>query len=188
MLHIADQATIAIAHGGVGNHITSITKHQLAYDLKACLHLHSNYRTSRTLTLTHNEQMLIPIEMLYGISLALVKSSFMVLYLRLFGTRRSLRLTIWFGLAIIWAWGLTIVLKSFLLCSPIAYNWKDPHLSMSDHGGKCSNRNVAFVAAAAINIATDIMIMLVPVPHIVILQLRLYRKVGLVCVFSVGLV
>lgn len=26
---------ISIAHGGVGNHITSITKHQLVYDLKA---------------------------------------------------------------------------------------------------------------------------------------------------------
>lgn len=68
-------------------------------------------------------QMIIVLQSLYGVGLALVKTSLMVLYYRLFGTLKSFRIAIYLTGAIVWAWGFSIVLESFLLCQPVEYNY-----------------------------------------------------------------
>ncbi|OBT73420.1 hypothetical protein VF21_08095 [Pseudogymnoascus sp. 05NY08] len=99
-------------------------------------------------------KIIIPCQALYGVCLALVKSSMMVLYYRLFGTKDSFRIAICITGAIVWAWAISIVLESFLLCSPVEFNW-NPTLP----SGKCGNRNVAFVMAGVLNMVTDLMVM-----------------------------
>lgn len=128
------------------------------------------------------EQMIIVCQILYGIGLSLVKTSMMALYLKLFGTKASIRTAIYVTGAIVWAWGLSIVLESFLICQPIEFNW-NPTLP----GGKCGNRNAAFVVAGVLNMVTDLMVMSLPIPYIWNLQLRVGRKIGLSVAFSLGL-
>ncbi|KAL3478514.1 hypothetical protein BJX99DRAFT_269193 [Aspergillus californicus] len=126
--------------------------------------------------------MIIPMQALYGVGLSLVKPSLMVLYYRLFGTKKSIRIAIYTTAVIVWAWGFSIVLESFLLCKPIEFNY-NPFLP----GGTCGNRNAAFVAAGILNMITDFMVMLLPVPYIWRLQLPLGRKIGLLVTFCLGL-
>ncbi|KAL4919246.1 hypothetical protein BDW62DRAFT_47106 [Aspergillus aurantiobrunneus] len=150
-----------VTHGGVGFHMTEVNPEDLIYTMK----------------------MIIVLQSLYGIGLALVKTSLMVLYYRLFGTKKSFRIAICLTGAIVWAWGFSIVLESFLLCQPVEFNYNP----MRPGGGKCGNRNAAFVVAGVLNMVTDFMVMLLPVPYIWGLQLATGRKVGLVITFCLGL-
>lgn len=128
-------------------------------------------------------QMIIVLQSLYGVGLALVKTSLMVLYYRLFGTVKSFRIAIYLTGVIVWAWGFSIVLESFLLCQPVEFNYNP----MRPGGGSCGNRNAAFVVAGALNMVTDFMVMLLPVPYIWSLQLATGRKIGLIITFCLGL-
>ncbi|OBT84042.1 hypothetical protein VE02_09043 [Pseudogymnoascus sp. 03VT05] len=150
----------AVTQGGVGMPAAEVTFEDIKYMLK----------------------IIIPCQALYGVCLALVKSSMMVLYYRLFGTKGSFRIAICITGAIVWAWAISIVLESFLLCSPVEFNW-NPTLP----SGKCGNRNVAFVMAGVLNMVTDLMVMALPLPYIWGLQLPLGRKIGLTFVFCLGL-
>ncbi|KAJ5787104.1 hypothetical protein N7457_002094 [Penicillium paradoxum] len=105
----------------------------------------------------------------------------MVLYHKLFGTKRTMQIAIYTTLAIVWAWGLSIILESFLICQPVEFNW-NPMLP----GGGCGNRNAAFVVAGVLNMVTDLMVMSLPIPYIWQLQLPIGRKVGLSMAFSLG--
>jgi len=79
-------------------------------------------------------------------------------------------------------WAMSIVLETFLLCRPLAFNW-DPTIP----GGVCGQRNKVYVSAGALNVVTDFMVMLLPVPHILGLQLAIRRKLGLLLMFSLGI-
>ncbi|KAJ5143706.1 uncharacterized protein N7515_002493 [Penicillium bovifimosum] len=127
-------------------------------------------------------KMIIVCQILYGSALGLVKTSMMVLYHKLFGTKASMRVAIYVTGAIVWAWALSIILESFLICHPIAFNW-NPMLP----GGGCGNRNAAFVVAGVLNMVTDFMVMSLPIPYIWKLQLPMGRKLGLSMAFSLGL-
>ncbi|KAF9241048.1 hypothetical protein CBS147339_4328 [Penicillium roqueforti] len=126
--------------------------------------------------------MIIVCQILYAIGLALVKTSMMILYHKLFGTKASMRIAIYVTGTIVWAWGLSIILESFLICHPVAFNW-NPTLPK----GGCGNRNAAFVVAGVLNMVTDLMVMLLPIPYIWKLQLPVGRKIGLSVAFSIGL-
>ncbi|KAL4937822.1 hypothetical protein BDV06DRAFT_202191 [Aspergillus oleicola] len=149
-----------VTHGGVGLHVSEVDQEDLIYTMK----------------------MIIPMQSLYGVGLSLIKTSLMVLYYRLFGTKRSIRIAIYITGAVVWAWGFSIVLESFLLCQPIEFNY-NPFLP----GGTCGHRNAAFVVAGVLNMFTDFMVMLLPVPYIWKLQLPIGRKIGLVVTFCLGL-
>lgn len=125
---------------------------------------------------------IIPMQALYAIALGLIKTSMMVLYWRLFGSKSSLRIAVCVVGAIVWGWALSIVLEAFLLCTPFEFNW-DPTLP----NGKCADRNAAFVAAGVLNMATDFMVLSLPITYIWKLQLRTGQKVGLILVFGLGL-
>lgn len=124
---------------------------------------------------------IIPMQALYGIGLALVKTSMMGLYWRLFGSKTSFRTAVYIVGAIVWGWGLSIVLEVFLLCTPFEFNWNQAV------AGHCANRNAAFVAAGVLNLMTDLLVLSLPVTHIWRLQLRTGQKIGLILVFSLGL-
>ncbi|KAJ6103039.1 hypothetical protein N7486_005466 [Penicillium sp. IBT 16267x] len=106
----------------------------------------------------------------------------MILYYKLFGTKKSMRIAIYSTGAIVWAWAFSIVIESLLLCQPVAFNW-NPTIP----GGKCGNRNAAFVVAGVLNMVTDLMVMSLPIPYILQLQLPIGRKVGLIVTFLLGL-
>ncbi|KAJ5738593.1 hypothetical protein N7493_001748 [Penicillium malachiteum] len=125
--------------------------------------------------------MILPLETLYGIVLALVKTSIMAFYIRIFGSNRSFRIQVAITMTIVWMWTASVILETFLLCRPLKYNW-DTSIS-----GVCGDRNAAYVVAGTMNLITDLMVMALPMPHIWKLQLGTAKKVALSGVFSIGL-
>ncbi|KAJ6031354.1 hypothetical protein N7540_002086 [Penicillium herquei] len=124
---------------------------------------------------------ILPLEALYGIVLALIKTSIMTFYLRIFGTNRSFRIQVAITMTIVWMWSASVILETFLLCRPLKYNW-DTSIS-----GVCGNRNATYVIAGTMNLITDLMVMALPMPYIWKLQLGTAKKIALCSVFSVGL-
>ncbi|KAL7773651.1 hypothetical protein CFE70_003617 [Pyrenophora teres f. teres 0-1] len=67
-------------------------------------------------------------------------------------------------------------------CNPIAASWNPMLLATA----KCSNRGAIYISTAVIGIATDIMLILIPVPTIWGLQMPTKQKIGLTLIFGVG--
>ncbi|KAJ5885374.1 hypothetical protein N7495_009884 [Penicillium taxi] len=124
---------------------------------------------------------ILPLEALYGIVLGLVKTSILLFYSRIFGTKKSFRISLIITMCIIWAWAISVILETLLLCRPLKYNW-DTSIK-----GTCGNRNAGYVIAGTMNLITDLMVMGLPIPHIWKLQLNTAKKAALSSVFCIGL-
>jgi hypothetical protein len=114
--------------------------------------------------------------------MSLIKSSIMLFFTRIFGTKRSFKISVAVVMVIVWLWAISIILETLLLCRPLAFNW-DPTIP----GGSCGQRNATYVVAGTLNLVTDLMVMFLPIPHIWKLQLSMAKKLALCTVFCVGL-
>ena len=84
---------------------------------------------------------------------------------------------------------ITIVVASWIAyevvavfaCSPITYQW-----DRSSPEGHCIDIETWYKTTAAPNIATDLAIMILPIPTIINLQVSVSQKMGLAVVFFVG--
>lgn len=76
-------------------------------------------------------------------------------YYRIFGSTPSFRISAIVAIGILIAWAISIVLETFLLCRPLAFNW-NPTIE----GGVCGDRNTVYVSAGALNVVTDFMVCL----------------------------
>ncbi|KAL8814159.1 MAG: hypothetical protein Q9223_006600 [Gallowayella weberi] len=84
--------------------------------------------------------------------------------------------------AIVTGWAISVFLETFLLCRPFAYNW-DP--TIKDF--TCGNRNAAYIGAGSLNIVTDLMVLMLPIPMVWNLQIPRRNKAILTAVFGMGL-
>ncbi|OTA93660.1 hypothetical protein M434DRAFT_64332, partial [Hypoxylon sp. CO27-5] len=146
--------------GGTGRHINDVKPLDVVLTLK----------------------LIIPFEALYGVTLMLVKWSILLFYQRVFGTSRTSFLWVTrVTMFIVFLWMVSVVLETFLLCRPLAYNW-DTSIE-----GTCGDRNAVYVVAGATNMATDFMVLLMPVPIILKLNMPISQRLGLIATFSLGL-
>ncbi|KAL4994932.1 hypothetical protein BDV10DRAFT_197117 [Aspergillus recurvatus] len=123
-------------------------------------------------------------EVLYTICTALIKLSMLFLYLRLF-PNALLRIAIFISLAITSLWALGSFLAQVLSCKPISYYWNQWD---GEHMGKCSSHNSLLLAHSIINIFLDILVIVLPMPVLVGLQMNIEKRVGMCLMFAVGLV
>jgi hypothetical protein len=114
--------------------------------------------------------------------MCLLKCSVICFYLRIFGDKTSFRISAYIVIAIIIMWAVSVVLEALLLCRPLAFNW-DPTIP----GGVCGERNAAYITSGVLNVVTDCMTISLPVPHILRLNLALRRKLGLLFMFTMGI-
>lgn len=119
-------------------------------------------------------------EVLYIITIGLVKVSILLFYLRVFPLK-SLHLASWTMIGYCVASTLAFLLVTIFQCHPIEYVWNKDLKS-----GKCVNYNAAAWANAAINIQQDLLIILLPVNAMRRLQLNLKKKIGMYAMFGVG--
>lgn len=113
--------------------------------------------------------------------MSLVKSSITMFYYNIFGTKKSFKISVIVVMIIVWLWAISVVLETLLLCRPLAYNWD------TSIDGECGERNATFVVAGTLNLVTDLMVMVLPLPHIWKLKLNLAKKLALTAVFCMGL-
>ncbi|KAI1383463.1 uncharacterized protein F4822DRAFT_420702 [Hypoxylon trugodes] len=118
---------------------------------------------------------------LYAASLSLIKISIILMFMRIFFTRRfkiaSLTVIIF---TVIWM--LLAVLINLLICHPIDVNWTFPAGERS-----CGDLRAAFAAEGIIDIVNHIAILMLPLPMIWKLGMEIRYKVVTVCIFCIGL-
>ena len=73
------------------------------------------------------------------------------------------------------------ILTGVLVCQPVTLNW-DPKVR-----GTCGNQRNAFAAISIVDIATDLLIISLPIRILWSLQMRRTYKIAVACMFGAGL-
>lgn len=74
------------------------------------------------------------------------------------------------------------IIGILLACDHTEDNWKHTNTFQTT----CGNRSLTFQASGAINIATDMVVLLIPVRDILKLQVPRYRRLILIVTFTLG--
>lgn len=117
---------------------------------------------------------------LYVPCLGLAKLSLLLSYYRLspikwFKTAVSILMLVVLG------YSFAIIFALIFACKPIAKNW-----DVTIMKGTCINKAAIYIATAIVNIATDVTLLLLPIPMIAVLQMHLMQKLVVVIVFALG--
>jgi hypothetical protein len=128
-------------------------------------------------------QLLYSTDMVYTTCILFIQASFLFFYQRVFTLQKKGFKYAFFataGLSIsIW---LSTLLTAIFKCRPIAFNW-----DRTIPGGTCINTKNFFIAALALNTANDFLIVFLPIPMIMKVQIRKSEKLALLVVFLFGL-
>ncbi|KAL2865827.1 uncharacterized protein BJX67DRAFT_382510 [Aspergillus lucknowensis] len=117
---------------------------------------------------------------LYNLTLNLTKISMVLLYLRLFATK-TYRIILITLLILITISGIWMVLGTLLVCIPVQAFWD----RTIEH--TCLSRALIWFLNAALQIAGDLILVILPMPPLIRLRIPLRQKVGLVVIFALGL-
>lgn len=118
----------------------------------------------------------------YVLALGTIKMSFCLLYLHIFPGRKF-RIACWWLLAIVIAQTIAEVLVVLFQCTPVHKAWDATGLVE----GTCVNMNAFYYANFAVKLATDLALFLLPIPKVIRLKMSVGKRVGLVVMFSLGL-
>ena len=120
------------------------------------------------------------LQWLYLAAVALPKISILGLYLRIFSISRA-RITCYIVIFMVTANWVAFIFAATFQCSPIAFQW-----DKSITGGTCVDIQALYRASSAPNIATDVIILILPIPTVWRLKASVIRKLGLMLVFLAG--
>lgn len=115
----------------------------------------------------------------YKIVVCLNKTSVVLLYMRIF-VSKNFRWLCYVALAIVIGSGVATVLATIFQCVPLERSWN------KTVDGVCIDSSMFWVANAVLNIATDVIVLALPVREVWKLQLRLQEKIMLYAVFLLG--
>ncbi|KAH7039424.1 hypothetical protein B0J12DRAFT_220208 [Macrophomina phaseolina] len=117
----------------------------------------------------------------YYAALSLVKISAILQMLRIFQIPR-VRTSCLLALAFMIFFGIWTLITPLIVCHPLAYLW-----DKSIQDGRCIDAFPILYANAAVNIATDILVTLLPIRILSRLTLSRGQKRGLMAVFALGM-
>lgn len=110
----------------------------------------------------------------------MIKASIVLFYWRLFGGDQRIRVALLVIGAMLFSWFVGGLVSSLLMCQPIQKFWKKPM------PGKCVDSLVFFRAIAGTNLATDVLLLALPVPVLWGLRRPVSERLALIAVFAVG--
>lgn len=122
-------------------------------------------------------------EVLYTLTLGLIKTSILFLYLRLFPDPKFRRI-VWATQAFNLLMVGSFILSDFLQCRPISFFWESWD---GEHAGRCFNINAFAWAHSALNIALDFWMLYLPATQVWSLQMKTRKKVGVILMFGIGI-
>ncbi|MCJ1465714.1 hypothetical protein MMC07_004333 [Pseudocyphellaria aurata] len=111
-----------------------------------------------------------------------IKISILLFYLQLFVTKQF-RIAAYTIMFVVCLWCLEQVLATLLICRPISYNW-----NFKSQKGHCGNEVANVIAGAAVNVFTDLVILLLPMPIIWRLKIPTRSKLSLSFIFGLGFI
>lgn len=122
---------------------------------------------------------LVVAEILYVFNLVWTKLSILLMYYRIFRFPYFKTWAYIIGTFVI-LWVICITFLFIFICVPVEKLWY-PQIP-----GRCINQVGTWIANAVSTIATDIVILLLPIPQVWKLQLRLSEKIAVSIAFSLG--
>ncbi|KIW29238.1 uncharacterized protein PV07_05063 [Cladophialophora immunda] len=120
-------------------------------------------------------------QVLYKAAALFAKLSMLFLYLRIFSSSRNFRIAAFVVMFICAGTAIGTIIPTIFACHPIQKAWT-PTLP-----GKCIWTPGIWYSSSSINIATDVMIIALPIIQIRSLKLPKAQKLGLALLFSLGL-
>ena len=118
-------------------------------------------------------------QVLYALVLGFIKLSIVLNFQRVFFTRRF-RFAAYIAIGCTVAWMIQTILVGLLICQPVQLNW-DPRAR-----GTCGNQTAAFTSVSVVDIATDLLLLLLPVKPLSSLRIKHAQKIALAVIFSGG--
>lgn len=122
---------------------------------------------------------LLALSFLYLGSVNLPKFSILLLYYKLFPTRK-MRAMVKFMMVVLVLITIATIAGTSLVCRPFSANWD------GSIPGNCGNKKVLYIWASFPNIVTDVILLLLPMPVLWSLNVSQRLKVGLTITFAVG--
>lgn len=123
-------------------------------------------------------------EIFYILALGVTKISILCFYLRVFPSKDFRRII--FG--IMWlsvAYTAAFFFATTFQCTPVSYAWTQWD---GLHTGTCNDIHLQGWIAAGINILLDAIVMILPLKHLVGLNMNIRRKLMVMAMFSVGII
>lgn len=117
---------------------------------------------------------------MYGPHITAIKSSILLLYLRLFGIRKPFKIAILVTEALVVAWCISIIFSGIFQANPISAIWYPKELHTQVDYTKY------LLGTAVPNVVTDFVILILPVSMVWQLQISKRRKRALCGVFLLG--
>jgi hypothetical protein len=122
---------------------------------------------------------LVVAEILYVFNLVWAKLSILLMYYRIFHFPYFKRWAYIIGGFVV-VWVICITFLFIFICVPVQKLW------YPDLPGRCIDQVGTWIANAVSTIATDLAILVLPMPQVWKLQLRLSEKIALTVAFSLG--
>ncbi|KAI5923169.1 hypothetical protein F4810DRAFT_226154 [Camillea tinctor] len=143
------------------------------------VHLREILTTNPQLFVLHLK-LFVPAKLLWAAANTSVKVSILSLYTTIFPSKRFSHVCYAImGLSL--AYFISVLLQTFVVCKPVQYSW-----DKSITGGHCSSQNTSYLAAGIINLFIDALIVGLPMPMFLGLQMSLSKRLGIAGMFSLG--
>lgn len=113
--------------------------------------------------------------------MGLTKVSILCTYLRIFTTSKTFGHLCLAVMAVVGVWTIGSTVATILQCIPVAASW-DKSIR-----AQCTDSDVFWIAYGALQIATDLIILSLPIQPIMKLNMRRKEKFGLLLAFGLGL-
>lgn len=135
----------------------------------------------RMYQLQNQLKLLIANQTTYAIALGLVKTSILLSLIRIFRVFKRFRIIAYCAIAFCICWAMQTILIAFLICRPISYNWDQVNQS-----GSCGNLTAAYSSIGIVDVISDIIIFILPIPLINGLKMRKSSKMATMGLFALG--
>ena len=118
-----------------------------------------------------------------GLTMFFAKASLLLLYLRIFGPKKSTRYWIYFGLAFTFClYWINIPFDSYYCTPSPGGSWDDRFVL----GTKCQKTIILGLVQGSLSVALDVFILILPVPVVMTLKLSSKKRVGALAVLMTG--
>ncbi|KAI1348224.1 hypothetical protein F5Y01DRAFT_292849 [Xylaria sp. FL0043] len=150
----------------------------VGYSTRGGLGKHLEVVSASTLQL--GAKFFFAIQILWLVASGLVKLSILTFYLRIFGILNYIRFSAWFLIVSVIIWLISVTVAHGLECVPVAKIWDESLL------GHCLDTVTLFLGGSIADVAFDFLILVLPMPAIIELQLPLPKKISIVGIFVLG--
>ncbi|CCF32768.1 CFEM domain-containing protein [Colletotrichum higginsianum] len=134
--------------------------------------------------ITRFMQVFFAFEVIYTLSISALKASILFFYIRVFSMVSStFTMVLWATQAFNLAFCIAFTVANLNQCRPFSNAWEAWD---GKHPGYCINVYAMFISHAAINIALDVWMLVLPVTQILWLNLRKRQKAEIVAMFGLG--